>query len=63
MARNSTTSAGKSRFWGGFALGLLVGLALALAVTLGVTRNNPFVAAPTAHPSHRSSRQSSPPNR
>ncbi len=45
MARNTSGSSGKARFWGGFALGLLVGLALALAVTLAVTRNNPFVTA------------------
>jgi cell division protein FtsN len=48
MALNTSGSSGKSRFWGGFALGLLGGLALALAVTLVVTRNNPFVAASPA---------------
>jgi cell division protein FtsN len=48
MARNSSGSNGKTRFWGGFAFGLLTGLALAVAVTLAVTRNNPFVAAPPA---------------
>ena len=48
MARNSSGSSGKPRFWGGFALGLLCGLALALGVTLLVTPNNPFVSASPA---------------
>jgi cell division protein FtsN len=47
MARSSSSSRGKSSFFGGFALGLVLGLALALVVAFIVTKNNPFISAPS----------------
>jgi len=44
MARSSSSSSGKTPFWGGFSLGLILGLALALVVAFVVTKNNPFVS-------------------
>jgi cell division protein FtsN len=47
MARSSSSSKGRSSFFGGFALGLILGLALALVVAFVVTKNNPFVSTPS----------------